>query len=98
MSEGDREKELAICALEKYNEADYLACLSALEQLEILRPSDVKVAHNKIVAQCRADGGPVPLAEVLQQLEGLAKTAGISSKLLVVGYAYFTIFVLYMLC
>ena len=45
-------------------------------QLEVLRPSDVKLAHNKIVAQCRADGSPVSLSEVVQQLDGLAKTAG----------------------
>jgi hypothetical protein len=42
----------------------------------VLRPSDVKLAHNKIVAQCRADGSPVSLSEVVQQLDGLAKTAG----------------------
>ncbi len=42
----------------------------------MLRPSDVKLAHNKIVAQCRADGSPVSLSEVVQQLDGLAKTAG----------------------
>jgi len=55
---------------------DYNGCLGSLEQLEVLRPSDVKLAHNKIVAQCRADGSPVSLSEVVQQLDGLAKTAG----------------------
>ena len=63
-------------AFTKFAEADYSGCLGSLEQLEILRPTDVKLAHNKIVAQCRAEGSPVQLSEVLHQMEGLAKTAG----------------------
>jgi hypothetical protein len=59
-----------------FSKGDYTSCLNSLEQLEILRPSDVKLAHNKIVAQCRTDGSPVSLSEVVQQLDGLAKTAG----------------------
>ncbi len=59
-----------------FSNGDYNGCLGSLERLEVLRPSDVKLAHNKIVAQCRADGSPVSLSEVVQQLDGLAKTAG----------------------
>jgi len=73
----DKEKGLAAEALSKFAEADYSGCLGSLEQLEILRPTDVKLAHNKIVAQCRAEGSPVQLSEVLHQMEGLAKTAGV---------------------
>lgn len=72
-----KEKELAIEALALFSKGDYSGCLGSLERLEVLRPSDVKLAHNKIVAQCRADGSPVSLSEVVQQLDGLAKTAGI---------------------
>ena len=83
MSDDDRggvsgkEKDLAAEALVHFNNNEYSSCLASLEQLEILRPSDVKLAHNKIVAQCRAEGSPVQLTEVQQQLEGLAKTAGL---------------------
>ena len=50
---------------------------------QILRPTDIVLAHNKIVVQCRAgevgEGGTtVSLSEVVQQLEGLAKTQGLS--------------------
>jgi len=72
-----REKDLAAEALAKFNKQDYSASLSSLEQLEVLRPTDVKLAHNKIVAECRMEGSPVSLSEVVQQLEGLAKTAGV---------------------
>jgi len=71
----DREKDLAQEASSAFNTGDYSACLTALEKLEILRPTDCVLAHNKIVSQCRA-GGQVSLAEVVQQLEGLAKTCG----------------------
>ncbi len=50
-----------------------------IKKKQVLRPSDVKVAHNKIVAQCRAatqSSTQLPLPEVVKQLEGLAKTAG----------------------
>jgi len=78
----DREKELAGDAGTAYNAADYTNCLAALEKLEILRPTDVVLAHNKIVVQCRAgqvgEGGTaVSLSEVVQQLEGLAATQGL---------------------
>jgi len=72
-----REKELASSALEQFNQGEYTACLGSLEELELLLPSDVKVAHNKIVAQTRAQGGPIALSDVVQQLEGLAQTAGV---------------------
>jgi len=77
---GNQEKGYATEALAKFNCGDFASCLSALEQLEVLRPSDVKVAHNKIVAQCRAvtDSSTLPLPEVIKQIEGLAKTAGIN--------------------
>ena len=49
----------------------------------MLRPSDVKVAHNKIVAQCRAvtDSSTLPLPEIIKQIEGLAKSAGTAIEL-----------------
>eukprot|EP00088_Acartia_fossae_P026104 TRINITY_DN2686_c0_g2_i1.p1 TRINITY_DN2686_c0_g2~~TRINITY_DN2686_c0_g2_i1.p1 ORF type:complete len:648 (+),score=216.78 TRINITY_DN2686_c0_g2_i1:42-1985(+) len=78
-SVSSQEKGYAADAMTNFNNKEYNACLSALEMLEVLRPSDVKVAHNKIVAQCRAvESSQLPLAEVVKQLEGLAKTAGIN--------------------
>jgi CCR4-NOT transcription complex subunit 10 len=80
-SVSSQEKGYASGALNSFNSGEYTACLSSLEMLEVLRPSDVKVAHNKIVAQCRAafhSCSQLPLAEVVKQLEGLAKTAGIN--------------------
>jgi len=77
---GNQEKGYATEALAKFNCGDFTSCLAALEQLEVLRPSDVKVAHNKIVAQCRAvtDSSTLPLPEIIKQIEGIAKSAGIN--------------------
>jgi len=75
----DREKELAGEASTAFTKGDYTGCLNSLEKLEILRPTDCALAHNKIVTQCRAAGGQqVALSEVVQQLEGLAKTLGLN--------------------
>ena len=75
----DREKELASEASVAFTKGDYTGCLNSLEKLEILRPTDCALAHNKIVTQCRAAGGQqVALSEVVQQLEGLAKTLGLN--------------------
>jgi len=79
----DKEKDLAGEASTAFNSGDYTSCLNTLEKLEILRPTDIVLAHNKIVVQCRAgevgEGGTsVSLSEVVQQLEGLAKTQGLS--------------------
>jgi len=79
----DKEKDLAGEASSAFNSGDYTGCLTTLEKLEILRPTDIVLAHNKIVVQCRAgevgEGGTtVSLSEVVQQLEGLAKTQGLS--------------------
>ena len=53
----------------------------------MLRPSDVKVAHNKIVAQCRAvtDSSTLPLPEIIKQIEGIAKSAGTVFEEMCVG-------------
>jgi len=79
----DKEKDLASEASSAFNNGDYTGCLTTLEKLEILRPTDIVLAHNKIVVQCRAgevgEGGTsVSLSEVVQQLEGLAKTQGLT--------------------
>ena len=75
----EKEKELAGDASIAFTKGDYTGCLSSLEKLEILRPQDCVLAHNKIVTQCRAAGGQqVALSEVVQQLEGLAKTLGLN--------------------
>merc|ERR1719431_471337 len=75
----DREKELEGEASTAFTKGDYTGCLTSLEKLEILRPTDCVLAHNKIVTQCRAAAGQqVALSEVVQQLEGLAKTLGLS--------------------
>ena len=75
----EKEKELAGDASIAFTKGDYTGCLGSLEKLEILRPQDCVLAHNKIVTQCRAAGGQqVALSEVVQQLEGLAKTLGLN--------------------
>ena len=78
----DKEKELAAEASSAFSNRDFTGCFSALEKLEVLRPTDVVLAHNKIVVQCKNSeagvGHPVSLSEVVQQLEGLTKTQGIS--------------------
>lgn len=75
----DREKELATEASEAFIRQDYNQALNSLEKLEILRPTDCVLAHNKIVTQCRAVAGhQVALSEVVSQLEGLARTQGLN--------------------
>jgi len=87
----DTEKELAAEASSAYNSGDFNGCLTSLEKLEILRPSDLVLAHNKIVVQCKQSqsssvgsnednngGRTVALSEVVQQLETLARTIGVS--------------------
>jgi len=72
----EKEKELAGEASKAFSSGEYSLCLSALEKLEVLRPSDCTLAHNKIVSQCKS-GGQVSLVEVVEQLEGLVKTLGL---------------------
>lgn len=75
----NEEKELATEAAGQFGRNELSACVATLEKLELLRPTDLKVAHNKIVAQCGADRSSISLSEIVQQLEGLAKTAGNTS-------------------
>jgi len=77
-SVSDQEKELSSLALQSFQAGDYQGCLASLEKLEVLCPTDVQLAHNKIVAQCRAGGSNVPLVDVVQQLEGLVRTQGLN--------------------
>lgn len=68
-----------VCEIKFLCSCIMISNMKNLKLLKVLRPSDVKVAHNKIVAQCRAalqSNTPLPLVEVVKQLEGLAKTAG----------------------
>jgi len=80
----DKEKELVAEASSAYNSGDFSGCLESLEKLEVLRPTDLVLAHNKIVVQCKESqnseesGRSVALADVVQQLESLARTIGVS--------------------
>ena len=55
-----------------------------LHRAQILRPTDLVLAHNKVVVQCKdsqlgeAGGRTVALADVVQQLESLARTVGVT--------------------
>lgn len=94
----DKEKDLAAEASSAYNSGDYKGCMLALEKLEvrlrimrvccvtkcvqILRPTDLVLAYNKIVVQCKESQtggeGPVALSDVVTQLESVAMALGIS--------------------
>lgn len=45
----DQERELAHSAHEEYSKCDYQSCAASLAKLEVLRPHDFKVTHNKII-------------------------------------------------
>ncbi|XP_051175412.1 CCR4-NOT transcription complex subunit 10 [Leptopilina boulardi] len=47
----DEERELSQHALSGFQKGSYVSCLMYLNKLEILRPKDLKVIHNKIVAE-----------------------------------------------
>lgn len=47
----DEERELSQHALSEFQKGSYVSCLMCLNQLENLRPKDVKVMHNRIVAE-----------------------------------------------
>ena len=54
--------------------------MKTFSTFQILWPTDIVLAHNKIVVQCRVgEGGTtVSLSEVVRQLEGLANTQVLS--------------------
>lgn len=45
----EQESSLAREAQNEYIKGDFVACANLLEKLELLRPQDLKVTHNKIV-------------------------------------------------
>ncbi|KAG8254016.1 CCR4-NOT transcription complex subunit 10 [Homalodisca vitripennis] len=47
----DQERDLAQTALAEFNKGNYNACLQNLSKLESCRPNDVKVVHNRAVAE-----------------------------------------------
>lgn len=47
----EQERECAQVALTEFNRGNYALCLQTLNKLESLRPSDVKVIHNKAVVE-----------------------------------------------
>ena len=52
----DHEQDLARNALIEFESARYDACLNSLSTLESLRPKDVKVMHNKAIAEFYKSG------------------------------------------
>ncbi|KAG7211993.1 hypothetical protein KM043_011189 [Ampulex compressa] len=48
----EQERELAQNALSEFQKGSYSTCLSYLNKLEIIRPKDLKVMHNKVVVEC----------------------------------------------
>ena len=52
----DQEQELARNALTEFESGRYDTCLGSLSKLEDLRPKDVKVVHNKAVAEFYKSG------------------------------------------
>lgn len=47
----DIERDLAQSALSEFQKGSYMSCLTYLNKLEILRPTDLKVTHNKVVVE-----------------------------------------------
>lgn len=47
----DQERDLAQAALAEFNKGNYTLCLQHLSKLEASRPTDIKVVHNRAVAE-----------------------------------------------
>lgn len=47
----EQERELAQLALSEFQRESYTNCLTHLNKLEALRPKDLKVTHNKLIAE-----------------------------------------------
>lgn len=47
----EQERELAQNALLEFQKGSYASCLSYLNKLESLRPTDLKITHNKVVVE-----------------------------------------------
>jgi len=47
----EQERELAQNILSEFQKGSYTSCLSYLNKLESLRPTDLKVTHNKVVVE-----------------------------------------------
>lgn len=47
----EQERELAQTTLSEFQKSSYASCLSYLNKLESLRPTDLKVTHNKVVVE-----------------------------------------------
>lgn len=52
----DQEQELARNALVEFESSRYDVCLNFLSKLEDIRPKDIKVAHNRAVAEFYKSG------------------------------------------
>lgn len=47
----EQERDLAQNALSEFEKGFYSSCLTALNKLESLRPTDLKITHNKVVVE-----------------------------------------------
>lgn len=54
----EQERELARQAQEEFTRGDYGSCASTCQKLEMLRPHDLKVTHNKIVVDYYRSNDP----------------------------------------
>ena len=77
----DQEQELARNALIEFESARYDTCLSYLSKLEDLRPKDVKVVHNKAVAEFYKSGCE-KTEDLLKALNSVKKKVYKKQKLL----------------
>ena len=68
----DQEQDFAQNALVEFEAAHYDACLTNLSKLEDLRPKDVKVAHNRAVAEFYKSGCE-KTEDLLKALNGIKK-------------------------
>lgn len=73
----DVERELAQNALTEFKKGSYTACLAYLNELAILRPRDVKVMYNRVIAEYYRTELKMtePLAKTLNAMSNLATTS-----------------------
>lgn len=76
----EQERELARIAHEEYSKCDYQSCAASLAKLEVLRPQDFKVTHNKIIMDYFKSNDPRKTEILKKSLNAICGQAGNSQE------------------
>lgn len=74
----EQERELARLSHEEYSKRDYQSCAASLAKLEVLRPQDFKVTHNKIIMDYHKSSDPRKTEILKKSLNAICAQGGSS--------------------